>query len=172
MSKEKELNKLMAMSACVAAISVLTGCSGLNRTNEEALNRAAGIEVTKTEEGVDVRLPEKVLFDFDKSVLRAGSAAAIDRSAILIQRSKKPVLVEGHTDNIGDHAYNQTLSQERAETVARAIAAKGVDPARINYKGLAYDRPVASNDTDEGRARNRRTEIVIIGESVDTIMGK
>lgn len=170
--KEKELKKLMAMGALVAAVSVLTGCSSLDRTKEESLNQAAGIEVTETPQGVGVRLPEKVLFDFDKATLRADSGPAIARSAVLIKRSKKPVLVEGHTDNIGERDYNMKLSQARAEVVARALADKGVPASRINYKGFAFDRPVASNDTDEGRARNRRTEIVIIGESVDTVMGK
>lgn len=64
------------------------------------------------------------------------------------------------------------LSEARAKTVADALEAKGINASRFTLKGFAYDRPVASNDTPEGRALNRRTEIVVTGESLDAVMGK
>jgi outer membrane protein OmpA-like peptidoglycan-associated protein len=119
-----------------------------------------------------LRLPEKVLFDFDQSTLRADSGPALARAVVLLKRSDKPVVVEGHTDNVGTHDYNLALSEARAKTVAGALEARGVPASRITTRGLAYDQPVASNDTPEGQARNRRTEIVIVGESDTRILGR
>jgi outer membrane protein OmpA-like peptidoglycan-associated protein len=167
-----DVEKLILRGMCVGALALLAACSPLNRSHEVALNQATGIEVTQGENGVLVRLPEKVLFDFDKSALRADSAPALDRAVVLLKRSDKPVIVEGHTDNVGTHEYNMQLSQARAATVAGALEGRGIPESRIRTKAYAYDRPVASNDTPEGQAKNRRTEIVIVGESEDRILGK
>jgi outer membrane protein OmpA-like peptidoglycan-associated protein len=158
--------------AYIWLLTLLAACSNLDRGHEEALNQASGIEVTQGPDGVHLRLPEKVLFDFDQSTLRADAAPALARAVVLLKRSDKPVIVEGYTDNVGTHEYNMQLSEARATTVAGAIEARGVLPSRITTKGFAYDRPVASNATPEGQAKNRRTEIVIIGESEDRILGK
>jgi outer membrane protein OmpA-like peptidoglycan-associated protein len=91
---------------------------------------------------------------------------------VLLKRSDKPVIVEGHTDNVGTHEYNQALSEARARTVAAALEQDGIAASRITTKGFAFDQPITSNDTPEGAARNRRTEIVITGESVTAILGK
>ncbi len=161
-----------AVVICASFLVLLTGCSNLDRGHEEALNQASGIEVTHGPNGVQMRLPEKVLFDFDQSTLRADAAPALNRAVVLLKRSDKPVIVEGHTDNVGTHEYNMHLSDARATTVADALEERGIPPSRIKTKGFAYDRPVASNDTPEGQAKNRRTEIVIVGESEDRILGK
>lgn len=166
------MKKLLSLSASVSLVALLSACSGLDRNHEIALNQATGIEVTQGPNGVELRLPEKVLFDFDQSTLRADAAPALNRAAVLLKRSDKPVIVEGHTDNVGTHEYNVQLSEARATTVAHALEERGIAAPRVTTKGYAYDRPVASNDTPEGRARNRRTEIVIVGESEDRILGK
>jgi outer membrane protein OmpA-like peptidoglycan-associated protein len=167
-----DVGKLILRGACVGVMALLAACSPLNRSHEIALNQATGIEVTQGPDGVLVRLPEKVLFDFDKSTLRADSTAALNRAVVLLKRSDKPVIVEGHTDNAGTHAYNIQLSEARATTVAGALEGRGLPESRITTKAFAYDRPVASNDTPEGQAKNRRTEIVIVGEKEDRILGK
>jgi outer membrane protein OmpA-like peptidoglycan-associated protein len=84
----------------------------------------------------------------------------------------RPVLIEGHTDNDGTLAYNKTLSQARAEAVARALIARGVPAERLTTKGMAYLRPIASNDTPQGRAMNRRVEILVRAESEETLLGR
>lgn len=99
--------------------------------------------MTQGPDGVQLRLPEKVLFDFDQSTLRADAAPVLARAVVLLKRSDKPVIVEGHTDNVGTHEYNMQLSEARATTVAGALEARGVLPSRIATKGFAYDRPVA-----------------------------
>jgi outer membrane protein OmpA-like peptidoglycan-associated protein len=167
------MKQFLSLTACALSISLLAGCAtGPDRDKEIALNQQVGIEVTQTTEGVQVRLPDRVLFDFDKSGLRSDSGTAIQRAVVLLERSKKSVIVEGHTDNTGTHEYNRALSEERAQTVASALEERGIASSRIATKGFAYDRPAASNDTPEGQAKNRRTEIVVIGESLDAIMGK
>ncbi|KMZ12432.1 Outer membrane protein [Candidatus Burkholderia humilis] len=167
------MKKVVAFTLSALSLSLLAACAtGTDRDKEIALNQQVGIEVTQTKQGVQVRLPDRVLFDFDKSYLRADSGPAVQRTVVLLKRSKKSVIVEGHTDNTGTHEYNQALSDSRAQTVATALEARGIAASRITTKGFAFDRPAASNDTPEGQAKNRRTEIVVIGESLDSIMGK
>ncbi|KND59415.1 Outer membrane protein A precursor [Candidatus Burkholderia verschuerenii] len=167
------MKNVLSIATCALSITLLSACaSGPNRDQETALNQQVGIEVSQIKEGVQVRLPDRVLFDFDKSALRADSGPAINRAVVLLKRSTKSVIVEGHTDNTGTHEYNQALSEARAQTVAGALEQRGIVASRITTKGFAYDRPAASNDTPEGQAKNRRTEILVIGESLDAIMGK
>jgi outer membrane protein OmpA-like peptidoglycan-associated protein len=167
------MKQFLSLTACALSISLLSACAtGPDRDKEIALNQQVGIEVTQTPEGVQVRLPDRVLFDFDKSGLRGDSGPAIQRAVVLLKRSKKSVIVEGHTDDTGTHDYNQALSESRAQTVAGALEERGIASSRVTTKGFAYDRPAASNATPEGQAKNRRTEIVVIGESLDSIMGK
>ncbi len=92
-------------------------------------------------DGVSVKLPEAALFDFDKSELRPDAVTVITRSAVLLNRSKKPILVEGYTDNVGTLEYNQQLSEARATAVGYALVAHGVAIARIRTKGNAYNEP-------------------------------
>jgi outer membrane protein OmpA-like peptidoglycan-associated protein len=163
----------LCLSLSALSLSLLSACAtGPNRDEEVALNQQVGIEVTQTKAGVQVRLPDRVLFDFDKSDLRGDSGPAIQRTVVLLERSAKSVIVEGHTDNTGTHEYNQALSESRAQTVANALDARGIAASRITTKGFAFDHPAASNDTPAGQAKNRRTEIVVVGESLDAIMGK
>jgi outer membrane protein OmpA-like peptidoglycan-associated protein len=167
------MKKVLSLTACALSLSMLAACATHpDRSQEEALNQQVGIEVTQTSDGVQVRLPDRVLFDFDQSALRADAGPALQRAVVLLKRSKKSVIVEGHTDNTGTHDYNLALSKARAETVANALETRGIADARITTKGFAYDRPITSNDTPAGQAKNRRTEIVVTGESIDAIMGK
>jgi outer membrane protein OmpA-like peptidoglycan-associated protein len=101
-----------------------------------------------------------VLFDFNKSTLKPESDSVLQQVLALLQ--KDPALkleVQGHTDNVGDDAYNQTLSEARAKSVMAWLTAHGVAAARLSFKGFGKTMPVASNDSDEGRAKNRRVEI-------------
>jgi outer membrane protein OmpA-like peptidoglycan-associated protein len=167
-----KMNKLAVSLGTVALAVSLSACTGLDYNHERALNQQVGIEVEQTPDGVQVRLPERVLFNFDKADLRVDAGPPINRAVVLMKRSDKPIIVEGHTDNVGTHEYNQQLSEARAQTVARALVLHGIAPPRITTRGYAYDRPAFSNDTADGRQRNRRVELVIVGESEDAIMGR
>ena len=144
------------VNAC-ATTALLAGCaSGLNRSKEEALNQKVGIASIRSRGRV--RLQESALFDFDEASMRPESIAVLNRAAVLLNRSTRPIMVEGHTDNVGPFDYNQTLSTARANAVGDALVARGVPAARIKTKGIAFSQPIATNDTPEGRALNRRVE--------------
>ncbi|MCA9756172.1 MAG: OmpA family protein [Candidatus Eisenbacteria bacterium] len=103
-----------------------------------------------------------ILFDFGKATLKRDVEFALVRVAtILNQFSEMSVGIEGHTDNIGSEAYNQELSERRAEAVYDFLVEQGVDAARMTHRGFGFSRPVADNATDEGRQRNRRVDLVI-----------
>jgi outer membrane protein OmpA-like peptidoglycan-associated protein len=100
-------------------------------------------------------------FDTGKSTIKPESQQIVEQVAMMMR--DKPDLklsVEGHTDNVGTAASNKTLSEERAKAVASAIAGTGIARERLSTAGFGQDRPVADNTTEEGRALNRRVELV------------
>lgn len=102
-----------------------------------------------------------VQFDFDKATLRPDSTPVLDKAlAVLKARPAVKVAVQGHTDNVGSDAHNQTLSAARAQTVRLWLAEHGIEAARLTSQGYGKTQPVADNATDAGRARNRRVELV------------
>jgi len=111
-----------------------------------------------------VTLAADVLFDFDKSVIKNEGKAKLDDLAQKVKAVNLEVVIAiGHTDSIGSDAYNQKLSVRRAESVKAYLVSKGVEPNRIYTEGKGEKQPVASNKTKEGRAKNRRVEIEVIG---------
>jgi len=111
-----------------------------------------------------VTLAADVLFDFDKSVLKAEGKSKLDDLATKVRGINLEVVIAiGHTDSIGSDAYNQKLSVRRAESVKAYLVSKGVEPNRIYTEGKGEKQPVASNKTKDGRQKNRRVEIEVIG---------
>lgn len=100
-------------------------------------------------------------FDFDSAVLRPGMEAALDDVASKINASagSESLSIVGHTDSSGPEAYNQGLSERRAQAVADYLASKGVSASSMSVSGMGESSPVADNSTSEGRATNRRVEI-------------
>ncbi|MCB9674026.1 MAG: OmpA family protein [Alphaproteobacteria bacterium] len=120
---------------------------------------ASRVEVADTE----VVLRDVVLFDFDAATLRADAAPLLDEVANTLLSNPEIIRVEvqGHSDNVGNLAYNLTLSQRRAESVKRALVDRGVAPEKLAARGYGAQRPVATNDSEAGRAANRRVEFEI-----------
>jgi len=111
-----------------------------------------------------VTLAADVLFDFDKAVIKPAGKSKLDDLAAKIRGINLEVVIAiGHTDAIGSDAYNQKLSVRRAESVKSYLVSKGVEPNRIYTEGKGEKQPVASNKTKDGRAKNRRVEIEVIG---------
>jgi outer membrane protein OmpA-like peptidoglycan-associated protein len=131
----------------------------------------AVISIDQTSRGVQIPLPNTVLFQFGKSDLNTAAADPyLDKIAILLKtKSTKPVAVEGHTDNVGSLPSNQQISEARAKVIRNALLARGVPADRLKAEGFAFQRPVVSNSNEEGRALNRRVEIIILDEKVENI---
>lgn len=106
-----------------------------------------------------------IFFDFDKATLRDESTAELDRLiSLLTKYSTLKIEISGYTDNKGSTDYNQKLSESRAKTVVDYLIAHGIASDHLTYKGKGKDDPVATNDTEEGRQLNRRTEFKITGK--------
>jgi OOP family OmpA-OmpF porin len=104
------------------------------------------------------------LFDFDKSTLKPAAKASLDSLLGKIKSlSLEVIIAVGHTDAIGTEAYNQKLSVRRANAVKKYLVGKGIEPNRIYVEGKGKTQPVADNKTAEGRAKNRRVEIEVVG---------
>jgi outer membrane protein OmpA-like peptidoglycan-associated protein len=102
-------------------------------------------------------------FDTATAQLVPGAATTLDSvAAVLKEHPTAQIVLEGHTDNIGDPASNRALSQSRADAVKAALVARGVAADRISTAGIGQQQPIAGNETEEGRAQNRRTEIVVM----------
>ena len=103
-------------------------------------------------------------FDFDKSTLKPEATAKLDD---LVSKTKginlEVIIAVGHTDSVGSDEYNQKLSIRRSEAVKAYLVSKGVEPNRVYTEGKGEKQPVADNKTTEGRAKNRRTEIEVVG---------
>jgi outer membrane protein OmpA-like peptidoglycan-associated protein len=115
-----------------------------------------------TSEVITLNDTGKVLFDFDKSDLTAAARSQLDElTAKLSHANVASIRVVGHTDSVGTEAYNQGLSERRAGSVVEYLLTQGVAPAKITSEGKGESQPVADNETDEGRAQNRRVELHI-----------
>jgi len=111
-----------------------------------------------------IRIKGNILYETGQAVIQKQSFKILDDVAkVLLQNPEVgPVLIEGHTDNRGSHAYNLDLSNRRAKAVEDYLVNKGVDRKRLRSQGFSFDRPIGSNDTPLGRAKNRRTDFRLI----------
>ena len=127
----------------------------------DAQAKLAELEPKQTERGLVLTLDE-VLFPFDSAELKPGAQRSMDRLARYLQENPNyRILIEGHTDSTGDAGYNKGLSERRANAVRAALAQRGVSGDRLRALGLGESFPVADNNTNPGRAENRRVEVVI-----------
>ncbi|GLQ35239.1 membrane protein [Amylibacter marinus] len=146
-----------------AAIGGLIG-NELDKQEEElrsSLN-GTGVEINRVGGQLVVTLPEDITFDTDSTVLRPSlQNVMIELSQSLNKYPDTVIDLVGHTDNVGSTAYNQNLSTRRAQAVQSELIFNGVSSERIRAYGRSEQMPIASNDTFEGRAANRRVEIII-----------
>ncbi|MGB5484423.1 OmpA family protein [Parasphingorhabdus sp.] len=122
-----------------------------------------GIDVTRDGDNLILNMPSNVTFAVDSSAISPAFQTTLGNVANTLSRYEKSYVdVLGHTDSTGSDAYNQSLSERRAESVANFLANSGVQRARLATKGYGESQPIASNTTEEGRAANRRVEIKIV----------
>jgi outer membrane protein OmpA-like peptidoglycan-associated protein len=129
------------------------------------------LQTQDTARGLIVNMSD-VVFDTGKATLKPGAREKLAKiSGILVAHPGLKLEVEGHTDSVGTEDYNQTLSENRANSVRDYLVSQGVPSSTITARGFGKDRPVASNDTDSGRQLNRRVELVVSGEAIGTRAG-
>jgi len=160
-------------------VTLLTGCAELKTTVSDLMSSPTspsemeeGLSVRQTDKGLALVLSEAILFETGQSQLRAEVQGVLDNVAKLIQdRTTKDISIEGHTDNRGDKAYNQRLSEKRAKAVTDALVKRGVPAKRLQVVGYGMERPIASNATPAGQQKNRRVEIFLLGERQESLLG-
>ena len=151
-----------------AGIGALAGGSiGAYQDRQEAELRrqtaGTGIDVSRDGDVIKLNLPDGVTFDFAKYDLKPQFYPALNTVAATLKEYNQTIVeVSGHTDSIGSDAANQTLSERRANAVAGSLMGQGVQRERLEIVGMGERYPVASNDTDSGRALNRRVEIRLL----------
>ncbi len=132
----------------------------------------SGVDIKPVDDGqaILVNLPSGVTFDTDSTVIKPAFRDTLDTVSTSLNKYPNSLIdVYGHTDSTGTDPYNQTLSENRARVVADYLTGRGVNPARIRSTGFGKTQPVASNDTPEGRAANRRVEIKIVPVTQDDV---
>ena len=137
----------------------------MDKQEADLRQQMAGTGVAVQRQGDTIRLqaPESITFDTGRADVKPQFTPVLTQMAQSIRQYPGTVVqVEGHTDSTGSAGFNQTLSDNRAETVRSTLIRNGVEPSRIAAVGYGESRPVASNDTAQGRAQNRRVEVLIV----------
>ncbi len=132
------------------------------RVAREAQDALAKLAAKEEERGTVITLSGAVLFRSNDAALLPSAMSRLDEVAAALTLNERSVLVEGHTDSKGLVATNMSLAQRRAESVRAYLIGKGVPPDKIAAQGIGPDRPIDANDNPEGRANNRRVEIVLL----------
>jgi len=125
--------------------------------------QAGAINIARVDQNnLLITMTAQTAFDFDSTAIKSGFQSTMDKIAnVLVRYGKTHLTVVGHTDNVGTHQYNQTLSERRSGAVADYLRSKGVIPQRLVSVGQGENTPRATNATEEGRRLNRRVEIVV-----------
>jgi outer membrane protein OmpA-like peptidoglycan-associated protein len=150
------------IGAVLGAIAGGAVGSYMDKQERELKQRTAGtgIEVARNGEEIAIKLPSGISFDTNQAILRPDMRPALDQVAQTLASYQSTFIdVTGHTDSTGSDAINQPLSERRANAVADFLQYQGVQRARMVTRGYGAQFPLASNDTDAGRAQNRRVEI-------------
>lgn len=158
---EGDADEILAGAAIGAGIGA--GVGRYMDRQEEELARIPGTSVERISK-------DKILVHFDADILFAVDSASLDQSSqeklsefasVLVEYPKTAVVVQGHTDSTGSEEYNERLSERRATAVMNQLIGRGVDGSRITAIGYGESHPVASNETEAGRAQNRRVNVLL-----------
>lgn len=151
-----------------AAVGTAAGAGiGHYQDKQEAALRkqlqGSGVDVVRQGDNIMLDMPSGITFGFNSSDVNAQFYPVLDKvAATLNEYNQTTINVAGHTDSVGSDSYNQTLSEQRASSVARYLQSRGVANQRLQTYGYGESRPVDSNDTESGRANNRRVEITLV----------
>jgi outer membrane protein OmpA-like peptidoglycan-associated protein len=155
-----------ALGAIIGA--AVGGASGavigrqMDKQAEEIAKTVPDAKVERVGEGIVVEFNSSVLFGFDKSGLSADAKANLDKLVVVLNSYKDTnIEIQGHTDSKGSETYNQDLSVQRTRKVSNYLTDEGISSDRLTVKGFGETMPKYSNDTENGRAQNRRVEFLI-----------
>jgi outer membrane protein OmpA-like peptidoglycan-associated protein len=173
--------RMPVMRLLLAAV-LLAGCSAIMPAAKQEPFPVMDVKATRPPPGPDrvvltesnVAIMDKVQFETGKSEIKPESHGLLDEVAKVLKDNPQVevISVEGHTDSTGSAEFNKKLSQERAESVAKYLAKKGVKAARMEPKGYGPERPIADNETDAGKDANRRVEFNIIKQGPKKVLVK
>lgn len=148
--------------------AVVGGAAGMiighqmDKQAEELKQNIPGAVVERVGEGIQVTFASGLLYDFDSDVVRTEARTNLRNLATSLDKYPgSQLLIVGHTDSVGTDSYNMALSQRRADAAATYLTSQGVDRSRMSAKGLGETEPIAPNETDAGRSKNRRVEVAI-----------
>jgi outer membrane protein OmpA-like peptidoglycan-associated protein len=158
---ERKADRILAGAAIGAGIGA--GVGAYMDHQEEKFGHIPGTTVERvSDDTLLVHFQSDVLFDVDSAIVKPQAQGALDDAAQVFQEYKKTaIIVQGHTDSTGTEEHNQALSERRAQSVVAYLTGKGIDPARMAPQGYGEGQPVASNDTDDGREKNRRVDLLL-----------
>ena len=164
------MTRPVALLAVLAAAFALAGCvlpgpafyiDGEQHELEQAL-AGTPVKVIRRGDALILRMPSDVTFDIDRAEISPSFFPILDSMASVIAKyAQTTVEVTGHADSTGTEEHNQVLSEHRATSVGTYLASKGVQRSRIDLDGEGENSPIASNETEEGRAANRRVEVTL-----------
>lgn len=134
----------------------------MDKQAQEIENSVPDAKVERVGEGIVVEFDSNILFAFNKSDLSAEAKSNLDKLNIILGKYPDTnIELQGHTDSKGTEVYNQTLSEKRASAVSAYLAGTGINQSRLTIKGFGETVPKYDNETEEGRAQNRRVEFLI-----------
>jgi outer membrane protein OmpA-like peptidoglycan-associated protein len=134
----------------------------MDQQAKELSQNIKGATVERVGEGIQVTFASGLLFAFDSDQIQPAAGTNLSELASSLQKyPDSQLLIVGHTDNVGDDSYNQSLSQRRSNSAATYLAAQGVARTRLAATGKGESEPVTTNETDAGRQQNRRVEVAI-----------
>lgn len=135
----------------------------MDRQAEEIQQTVPNAEVIREGEGIIVKFDSGILFDVNKYALKGEARTNIENLTTSLKNNPETtILIVGHTDATGSDAYNKSLSERRAGAVKTYAVSQGISAMRLSTEGRGENEPIADNDTETGRAQNRRVEIVIV----------
>jgi len=160
-----ERDRIQLAARTREAQNAQAAAAAANEQSARLADEVAQLKAKPTNRGLVLTLGD-VLFDTGRAELNSGASRKLDQLAqFLNEHPDRRVQIDGFTDSIGTDAYNQELSQRRADSVKNALLTRGIDPSRISTEGYGKAFPVANNSDSGGRQLNRRVEVVIGGDN-------
>lgn len=157
------MRKILYITTLILSISLMSACTTLGGLSHKQVKVLQETGFIYTDDGWTLDMPANLLFATNETSLSTDNQSKI---ADLMQKIKKikinTIIIQGHTDNVGTNEYNQELSLKRAQSVESIALANGFMANNVKAIGYADTKPLANNDTEEGRSENRRVAVIIV----------